>query len=99
MVFKVIDVPTKPIDGQKPGTSGLRKPTKVFQQPHYLHNFVQSILTSAGSRIEGSTLVVGGDGRYFVKDAAKIIINMAAANGVSFLLSIYFMLLCFNVCF
>lgn len=75
-----ITVTTEPIDGQKPGTSGLRKKVAVFQQPHYLANFVQSTFDALGP-ISGETLVVGGDGRYFNKPATQIIIKMAAANG------------------
>ncbi len=73
---------TEPIEGQKPGTSGLRKKTKVFQRPHYLQNYVQSIFDGIGG-IEGKTLVVGGDGRFFNDDAIQIILRMAAANGAS----------------
>ncbi|KAL8533466.1 hypothetical protein ACS0TY_009744 [Phlomoides rotata] len=83
MVFKVSRVETTPFEGQKPGTSGLRKKVKVFVQPHYLHNFVQSTFNALGADIvRGATLVVSGDGRYFSKDAVQIIIKMAAANGV-----------------
>lgn len=67
--------------GQKPGTSGLRKKVTVFQQPHYLENFVQSIFDSVGS-LSGQTIVVGGDGRFYNKTAIKTIIKMAAAAGV-----------------
>ena len=73
-------VKTAPIDGQKPGTSGLRKKVTVFQQPHYLANFVQSIFNSL-SGFEGKTLVLGGDGRYFNVEAIQIVLKMAAANG------------------
>lgn len=77
------DVATSPIDGQKPGTSGLRKAVKVYQQPNYTENFVQCTLTAAlGDKLVGSTLVVGGDGRYFGKEATVTIIQMCAANGV-----------------
>ncbi|SHF52879.1 phosphoglucomutase [Litoreibacter ascidiaceicola] len=72
-------VRTHPIDGQKPGTSGLRKKTAVFKRPHYLENYVQSIFDGIGG-VEGKTLVVGGDGRFFNDDAIQIILNMAAAN-------------------
>ncbi len=73
---------TTAFEGQKPGTSGLRKKVKVFQQPGYLENFVQSVFDSIGD-FQGQTLVVGGDGRYFNAEAIQIIINMAAANGFS----------------
>ncbi len=73
-------VKTAPIDGQKPGTSGLRKKVTVFQQPPYLANFVQSIFNSL-SGFEGKTLVLGGDGRFFNVEAIQIVLKMAAANG------------------
>ncbi len=73
-------VRTQPIAGQKPGTSGLRKQVSVFQQPHYLENFVQSIFDSLEG-YTGKTLVVGGDGRYYNRQALQIILKMAAANG------------------
>jgi len=73
-------VPTSPFDGQKPGTSGLRKKVSVFKQAHYLENFVQSIFNSLEG-FEGQTLVVGGDGRYHNREAVQTILKMAAANG------------------
>ena len=75
-----ITINTKPFDDQKPGTSGLRKKVKHFQQAHYLENFVQSIFDSIGD-FKGKTLVLGGDGRYYNQDAIQIILKMAAANG------------------
>ncbi len=75
-----ITVETQPIEGQKPGTSGLRKKTHVFMGPHYLENFVQSIWTGIGG-VQGKTLVLGGDGRYFNDRAAQVILRMAAASG------------------
>ncbi len=75
-------VRTTPIDGQKPGTSGLRKKTAVFRRPHFLENYVQSIFDGIGG-VEGKTLVVGGDGRYFNDSAIQIILRMAAANGAA----------------
>ena len=71
---------TTPFEGQRPGTSGLRKKVKVFQQPHYLENFVQSVFDVIGD-FNGKTLVVGGDGRFYNRDAIQTIVKMAAANG------------------
>ena len=73
-------VPTTPYSDQKPGTSGLRKKVLVFEQPHYVQNFVQAIFDSLEGQA-GQTLVVGGDGRYFNRQVVQIVIKMAAANG------------------
>ncbi len=73
-------IETTPYSGQKPGTSGLRKKVRVFQQPNYLENFVQAVFDSIDS-CQGQTLVVGGDGRYFNREAIQTIIKMAIANG------------------
>lgn len=73
-------ISTTPFNDQKPGTSGLRKKVPVFQQANYLENFVQSIFDSI-SVPAGSTLTLGGDGRYFNREAIQIILKMAAANG------------------
>eukprot|EP00241_Pyramimonas_parkeae_P004095 CAMPEP_0114248876 /NCGR_PEP_ID=MMETSP0058-20121206/13817_1 /TAXON_ID=36894 /ORGANISM="Pyramimonas parkeae, CCMP726" /LENGTH=610 /DNA_ID=CAMNT_0001362333 /DNA_START=89 /DNA_END=1921 /DNA_ORIENTATION=+ len=79
----VTSVPTKPIEGQKTGTSGLRKKTNVFMEPNYLANWVQCLFSALPKEeLEGSTMVLGGDGRYFNKEAAQIILKVAAANGV-----------------
>lgn len=74
------EVSTTPFTDQKPGTSGLRKRVVVFQKEHYLANFVQAIFDS----IEippGSVLTLGGDGRYFNRQAIQVILKMAAAAG------------------
>jgi phosphoglucomutase len=78
MQVKIIT--TQPYDDQNPGTSGLRKKVKTFQKPGYLENFVQSIFDSLED-INGKTLVLGGDGRYFNRQAIQIIIQIAIANG------------------
>lgn len=78
--MQIETITTQPYSDQNPGTSGLRKKVKVFQQPGYLENFVQSIFSSLEG-FSGKTLVLGGDGRYFNRTAIQIIIKMAAANG------------------
>jgi phosphoglucomutase len=104
-------VPTKPIEGQKTGTSGLRKKTKVFMGEHYLANWcpacshsslhlerfccthvspphltascrIQSLFDSLGSEVRGKTIGLGGDGRYFNKEAVQIILKLAAGSGL-----------------
>jgi phosphoglucomutase len=79
-IMNVQTVSTQPFTDQKPGTSGLRKQVQVFRKRHYLENFVQSIFDSLEG-YQGQTLVLGGDGRYYNRQAIQIILKMAAANG------------------
>lgn len=78
--MNILQIPTQPFSGQRPGTSGLRKKVTVFQQPHYLENFVQALFDILPDRA-GQTLVVGGDGRFHNRVAVQTILRMAAANG------------------
>ncbi|MEO0947351.1 MAG: alpha-D-glucose phosphate-specific phosphoglucomutase [Cyanobacteria bacterium J06641_5] len=73
-------IQTQPYTDQKPGTSGLRKRVPTFRQPNYLENFVQSIFDSLAG-YAGQTLVLGGDGRFYNRQAIQIVLKMAAANG------------------
>ena len=82
----VLTVPTVPYEDQRPaGGGGLRRPTGLFEgQRNYLPNFIQSVLSSIDLRDrQGCTMVVGSDGRYFSRTATEIVVQMAAANGVS----------------
>ncbi|NBW61291.1 MAG: alpha-D-glucose phosphate-specific phosphoglucomutase [Methylophilaceae bacterium] len=79
MTIRTISTPG--FNDQKPGTSGLRKRVKVFQQPHYLENFVQSVFDTVQVPA-GATIVLGGDGRFYNREAIQVILKMAAANGV-----------------
>jgi len=84
--MSVRTVEVKPFQDQKPGTSGLRKKVKVFQQEHYSENFVASILLSIPEGVEGSFLVIGGDGRYWNPEVTQKIAKIGAAYGVKKLL-------------
>ena len=81
--MNIITHTTAPFDGQKPGTSGLRKKVTVFQQPHYLANFVASIFAAVKPEggFTGKTLVIGGDGRFYNDTAIQLVIKMAVAQG------------------
>lgn len=83
-MVRIVTVKTKPYGDQKPGTSGLRKRVTVFQSnAHYTENFIQSILaTVPAAERQEATLVVGGDGRFYMRDAIQLIVRIAAANGV-----------------
>ncbi len=80
MKLQVISIPSSPFPGQKPGTSGLRKKVAIFQQVHYLENFVQAIFDTLSGH-QGQTLVLGGDGRFHNDVAIQTILRMAAACG------------------
>ncbi|VAX10023.1 Phosphoglucomutase [hydrothermal vent metagenome] len=79
-------IKTTAFTDQKPGTSGLRKKVRIFQQPHYLENFVQSIFDTLPEPTPTDTLIVGGDGRYYNREAIQIILKMAIANGYQHIL-------------
>lgn len=79
-------IPTKVYDGQKPGTSGLRKRVKVFEQENYTENFIQAILEAipeSDGGAKGATLVVGGDGRYYSEQVLQVIVKISAGHGVN----------------
>ncbi|HEX4300875.1 MAG TPA: alpha-D-glucose phosphate-specific phosphoglucomutase, partial [Gammaproteobacteria bacterium] len=75
-------VPTRPFDDQRPGTAGLRKPVARFREPRYLENFIQSVFDCQPA-LRGATLVIGGDGRFFNREAIAVLLRMATANGVT----------------
>ena len=75
-------ISTRPFSDQRPGTSGLRKKVSVFQTPRYLENFVQSIF-DIREDLRGGILALGGDGRYYNRQAIQTIIRMAAANDIA----------------
>ncbi|KAL7414482.1 hypothetical protein BDY24DRAFT_360931 [Mrakia frigida] len=83
MSASIETISVKPFEGQRPGTSGLRKKVKVFQQEHYTENFIQATLSAIPGGPAGKTLVVGGDGRYFARETVQTIIRLAAGNGVA----------------
>ena len=71
-------MPSQPFSDQRPGTSGLRKKVRIFQQPNYAENFIQSVFDVVPDR---GTLVIGGDGRFHNDVVIQVAIRMAAANG------------------
>lgn len=79
--MSITTIPTAPIDGQNPGTSGLRKKVTEFAAPGYLETYTQAIFDAI--QPQGATLVMGGDGRYFNRAAMATILRIAAANGVA----------------
>lgn len=83
-MVKIVTVKTQAYPDQKPGTSGLRKRVKVFQSnANYAENFIQSIVSTVEPALrQEATLVVGGDGRFYMTEAIQLIVRIAAANGV-----------------
>jgi len=71
----------KPYDDQVMGTSGLRKKVTVVEQPHYIEAFVSAIFDTLKD-ITTAALIVGGDGRYYNKQAIAIVLGEAAARHV-----------------
>ena len=84
-VINAKQIKTQAFTDQKPGTSGLRKKVKQFQQPGYLENFVQAVFNTIAP-CAGKKLVIGGDGRFYNREAIQVIIKMAVANGFSHIL-------------
>lgn len=80
MSIKTVEL--KPFTDQKPGTSGLRKKVKTFQGEHYSESFITSILLSIPEGVDGSFLVIGGDGRYWNPEVMQLIVKIGAAYGV-----------------
>jgi phosphoglucomutase len=80
-MMNIPSVPTRPFEDQRPGTAGLRKPVSRFRVPHYLENFIQSVFDCQPA-LRGGVLVIGGDGRFYNREAIAVLLRMAAANGV-----------------
>jgi len=83
--MQINTVNTEPYPDQKPGTSGLRKKVVIFQQPNYLENYIQATFDCMND-YAGQTIVVGGDGRFYNRQAIQVIIKIAAANGCQHLI-------------
>ena len=80
---KIKVVQTKPYLDQKMGTSGLRKKVKIYQQPNYIENFVQSVFNSYKPEdYKGKSLIIGGDGRFYNDVAIQLCIKIGVANGI-----------------
>ena len=85
MPLSVQTVSTSAFSDQKPGTSGLRKKVKVFQQTNYLENFVQSTFNAVGeATIRNGHLVLGGDGRFFNSHAIEVSLNLGNSNDLGY---------------
>ncbi|MBL8710494.1 MAG: alpha-D-glucose phosphate-specific phosphoglucomutase, partial [Rhodospirillaceae bacterium] len=82
MVAQIDRIECRAFGDQRPGTSGLRKQVVRFQEPHYLAMFVQAIFDGVGT-LSGAAIALGGDGRFFNREATAIILRMAAAHGIA----------------
>ncbi|MDR1008781.1 MAG: alpha-D-glucose phosphate-specific phosphoglucomutase [Rickettsiales bacterium] len=72
-----------PFTTQKPGTGGLRRPTREFILPHYAESFVQAVINrfkALGMPIE--KMAFGSDGRWPGKEMLPRLIKVLLANGV-----------------
>ena len=81
MSVLVRTVPIAPFEGQKPGTSGLRKKVRVFQTPGYAEAFLQAVFDALPDKA-GATLIIGGDGRFLNREVIQKALRVAAANGI-----------------
>lgn len=52
----IITVPTSPIEGMRPGTSGLRKKVEIWMGKHYVENFIQCLVETAMASNGGQML-------------------------------------------
>ncbi len=92
-------VKTTPYQDQKPGTSGLRKPTLVFlTKENYTANFIQSIISALPDERKGKVLIVGGDGRFYGPEAVDMIVRISVANGVCHAIITFFAYCIFASC-
>ena len=81
--MKITTIATNPIEGQKTGTSGLRKKVAFIESvPHYIANWIQSLMNALEGSQRGSTFVIGGDGRYLNDKAIVTAVQILAANKV-----------------
>jgi phosphoglucomutase len=80
--------PSAPLTEQPPiaNNHSLACRVTVFQQANYTENFIQSILAGIPGGPQGTTLVVGGDGRFYSPEVIQLIVKIAAGNGVKHLI-------------
>ena len=91
-VMAIQTITTRPFEGQRPGTSGLRKKVAVFTQPMYLENFTQAlfdVLNAHSQALRGQKLaaangvqrVLLGRGGFLSTPAASAVIRRHQAFG------------------